>query len=84
TYSYVDTKQLHFEAMPTTISEDDLVNWLDKKTRRNGVTQVQLRAYLLKLIRYLIHDRKFTLTSLHRAQFQLVQAVNQEIDRLFS
>lgn len=84
TYSYVDTKQLHFEAMPTTISEDDLVNWLDKKTRRNGVTQVQLRAYLLKLIQYLIHDRKFSLTSLHRAQFQLAQAVNQEIDRLFS
>lgn len=84
TATHFDTKQLHFEAMPTTINEDDLVNWLDKKTRRNGVTQVQLRAYLLKLIRYLIHDRKFTLTSLHRAQFQLVQAVNQEIDRLFS
>lgn len=83
-YTLVDTKQLHFEDMPTPISEDDLINWLDRKTRRTGLTQTQLRAYLVKLVSHLINERKFSLTSLHRAQFQLVQAINSELDRLFS
>lgn len=83
-YTYVDTKQLHFEEMPTPISKDDLINWLDRKTRRTGLTQTQLRAYLVKLLSHLINERKFSLTSLHRAQFQLVQAINTELNRLFS
>lgn len=83
-YKHLDTKQLHFEDMPTPISENDLINWLDKKTRRAGLTQIQLRAYLIKLLSYLMNEKKFSLTSLHRAQFQLAQAVNDEINRLFS
>ena len=70
--------------MPTPITEDDLINWLDRRTRRSGLTQIQLRAYLVKLLSYLINEKKYSLTSLHRAQFQLAQAVNDEINRLFS
>lgn len=82
-YGLADSKQLQFNDMPTSITEQDLVNWLDRKTRRQGLTQVQLRAYLTKLVSHLIHDRKFSLTSLHRAQFQLALAVSAELDRLF-
>ena len=81
-YGHIDTKQLHFADMPTPITETDLINWLDRKTQRTGLTQTQLRAYLVKLIAYLTRERKITLTSLHRAQFQLVQAIKEELNRL--
>jgi type III restriction enzyme len=61
--------------MPTLITENDLLNWLDRKVKRQGLTQIQLRAYLTKLISYLLNVRNFTLTQLHRAQFQLSLAV---------
>lgn len=81
-YGHIDTKQLHFADMPTPITETDLINWLDRKTRREGLTQTQLRAYLVKLLAYLMREKKLSLTSLHRAQFQLVQAIKDELDRL--
>lgn len=84
TYRHTDTMQLDFDAMPTTITENDLVMWLDKKTYRKGLTQSHLRAYLLKLVTYLIQTKKISLTALQRAQFQLAQAVKLELDRLFA
>lgn len=82
-YKHIDASQLAFDHMATAVTESELVNWLDKKTRRSGLTQIQLKAYLLKMIAHLIHDRNLSLTSLVRAQFQLVRAINIEIDRLF-
>lgn len=82
-YSHIDRKQLAFDEMSTSITEQDLINWLDRKTRRQGLTQVQLRAYLVKLVSHLMYERKISLTGLHRAQFQLAQAVSHELDRLF-
>lgn len=83
-YKILNSKQLHFENMPTPITENDLINWLDRKTRRPGLTQTQLRAYLIRMLSYLINVKKISLTSLHRAQFQLAQAINEEINRLFN
>ena len=82
-YKHIDATQLAFDHMTTATTENELVEWLDKKTRRSGLTQAQLKAYLLKLVSHLVHDRKLSLTALVRAQFQLVRAVNIEIDRLF-
>lgn len=82
-YKYIESAQLAFDQMNTATTENELVQWLDKKTRRNGLTQPQLTAYLLKLVAHLVHDKKFSLTALVRAQFQLVRAVVAEIDRLF-
>ena len=84
TYRHTDTRQLDFDALPTTITENDLVMWLDKKTYRKGLTQSHLRAYLLKLVTYLINTKKISLTALQRAQFQLAQAVKLELDRLIA
>lgn len=83
TYRFLDATQLAFDHMTTATTESELVEWLDRKTRRSGLTQTQLKAYLLKLVSHLVHDRKLSLTALVRAQFQLVRAINIEIDRLF-
>lgn len=82
-YSLVSSEQLAFDKMPTSITENDLVTWLDRKVQRVGLTQRQLRGYLVKLVSYLINVRHFTLTALQRAQFQLATAVSYELDRLF-
>ena len=82
-YELLNSQQIQFDDMPTPITENDLLNWLDRKTRRAGLTQIQLRAYLTKLISHLLNERRFTLTQLHRAQFQLSLAVSRELDRLF-
>lgn len=73
TYKHFATEQLAFDAMSITLTEHDLVVWLDKQVRQKGLTQTQLRAYLLKLVAYLLHERKFTLTALFRTQFQLAR-----------
>ena len=83
TYRQLWAEQLTFNEMRTNNTETDLVLWLDKQVRHTGLTQVQLRAYLVKLVSYLIHERKLTLTALIRSQFQLRQAVRNEIERLF-
>lgn len=83
TYGQLDSQQIQFAEMPTPITENDLLNWLDRKVRRQGLTQIQLRAYLTKLISHLLNVRNFSLTQLHRAQFQLSLAVSNELDRLF-
>lgn len=82
-FKHIDATQLAFDSMTTAITENELVEWLDRKTRRSGLTQARLRAYLLKMVAHLIHDRKFSMTALVRAQFQLARAINDEIDRLY-
>ncbi|NOU41830.1 MAG: DEAD/DEAH box helicase family protein [Methylotenera sp.] len=82
-YKHIDAAQLAFDHITTATTENELVEWLDKKARRTGLTQAQLRAYLLKLVAHLVHDKKFSLTALVRAQFQLARAVNAEINRIF-
>ena len=66
--------------MQSELTEHDLVTWLDKQVRQQGITQTHMRAYLLKLVNYLIHERKISLTALLRAQFQLAQAVREQIN----
>lgn len=84
TYKFSNAEQLAFDAMQTDMTVNGFVNALDKQVRHVGLTQRQLQAYLLKLIDHLMHTRGFSLTALVRAQFQLVQAIKQEIERLFS
>lgn len=84
TYRHLATEQLHFNEMHCELTEHDLVIWLDKQVRQQGITQSHMRAYLLKLVSYLLHDRGFTLTALLRTQFQLAQAVREEINRLLT
>lgn len=82
TWEQTQEKQLDLIHVQSLVSEQDLVKWLDIQTRRYDLAQPQLRAYLLKMISHLQSERKFTLTQLVRAKFQLVKAISAELDRL--
>lgn len=84
TYKQYATEQLAFNNIQTNLTEHDLMVWLDKQVRQKGLTQTQLRAYLVKLIAYLIHERSLTLTALFRTKHQLAQAIKEEINLLFT
>lgn len=81
-YRHIDAQQLKLNDVTSHISEQDLVRWLDMEVRKPYVSQLQLQAFLVKMLAHLIHDRSFTLTALVRARFQLAQAVSKEIERL--
>ena len=81
-YRHIDAQQLKLNDVTSHISEQDLVRWLDIEVRKPYVSQLQLQAYLVKMLTHLIHDRSLTLTALVRARFQLAQTIGKEIERL--
>lgn len=81
-YRLIDAQQLHLNDVASHATEQDFVSWLDVELRRPDVSQLQMQAYLVKMVAHLIHDKEFTLTGLVRARFQLVQALEREIERL--
>jgi type III restriction enzyme len=81
-YRHIDSQQLNLNAIGTTVSEQDLVRWLDGQTRKPYLMQAQLRAYLVKMVTHLTKERGFTLTALVRARHLLAQAIGVEIIRL--
>lgn len=81
-YRHIDVQQLKLNDVVSHVSEQDLVRWLDLEVRKPYVSQLQLQAYLVKMLTHLIHDRGLTLTALVRARFQLAQAISKEIERL--
>ncbi|HXG27263.1 MAG TPA: DEAD/DEAH box helicase family protein [Nevskiales bacterium] len=81
-YRHVDAQQLNLNAVAGTVSEQDLVRWLDAQTRKPYILQTQLQAYLVKMVTHLTKERGFTLTALVRARHLLAQAINAEILRL--
>jgi type III restriction enzyme len=81
-YRHVDAQQLQLNAVSSTVSEQDLVRWLDAETRKPYVMQTQLQAYLVKMVTHLTKESGFTLTALVRARHLLAQAISGEIVRL--
>lgn len=81
-YRHIDAQQLNLNAIGTTVSEQDLVRWLDGQTRKPYLMQAQLQAYLVKMVTHLTKERGFTLTALVRARHLLAQAIGEAIVRL--
>lgn len=81
-YKHIDAQQLNLNAISTTVSEQDLVRWLDGQTRKPYIMQTALQAYLVKMVTHLTKERGFTLTALVRARHLLAQAISEEIIRL--
>ncbi|MCV9981733.1 DEAD/DEAH box helicase [Burkholderia pseudomallei] len=81
-YRHIDATQLKLNDVSSHVSENDLVRWLDREVRQADIGQLQLQAYLAKLLTHLIHDRQIPLTALVRARFPLAQAIDKEIERL--
>ena len=81
-WRHIDAQQLHLNDVESNISTQDLVRWLDAELRQPDVGQVQMQAYLTRMLTHLTADRGLSLTALVRAKFQLAQALDREIARL--
>lgn len=81
-YRHIDAQQLNLNSISTTVSEQDLVRWLDAQTRKPYIMQAILQAYLVKMVTHLTKDKGFTLTALVRARHLLAEAISAEIIRL--
>lgn len=81
-FKYVDALQLKLNEVTSHVSAQDLIQWLDGEVRKPYLHQLQLQAYLTKMLAHLIHDQGLSLTALVRARFQLAQAISAEIERL--
>ncbi len=81
-YRHLDVQQLKLNDVTSHVSEQELVCWLDREVRKPYLSQMQLQAYLVRMVTHLIRERGFSLTALVRARFQLAQGVMQEVKRL--
>jgi type III restriction enzyme len=75
-----DSSQLELASIGGAVTEDDLVRWLDREVRVEGVTQAHLRAYLKALVNNLMHGRGLPLAQLARAKHQLAREVRHQIE----
>lgn len=81
-YRMLAAEQLGLNEVGSQTTEQGLVRWLDVELRRPYLSQLDLQAYLVKMVAHLIGDRGIGLTALVRAKYQLVQAIDKEIERL--
>lgn len=81
-YHFVDAQQSLPDTATTTLSEADLVRWLDREVRQSDIGQLQMQKWLLKMVGHLQHERNYSIEALVRARFALVPALLGEIDRL--
>ena len=81
-YRATDAQQLLLNATASHTRAQDLVCWLDMELRQGDVGQLQMQAYLTKMLTHLTAERGFSLTALVRTRFQLAQALQQEVARL--
>ena len=79
-YKYMDSPQLSLDTGTATLTELDLVRWLDREVRQPDIGQPQMQLWLLRVVEHLQHERKYTLAQLVRARFALVPALQDEID----
>ena len=78
----VDAGQLELGALNTSVTEDDLVRWLDREARQPDIVQSHLRAYLKAVVVHLLHEQHISLSSLARARYQLAQRIDVQIEDL--
>ncbi len=81
-YRMLAAEQLGLNDIDSQTTEQGLIRWLDVGLRRPYLSQLDLQAYLVKMVAHLIRDRKVGLTALVRAKYQLAQALDKEIERL--
>lgn len=78
----VDAGQLALGGLETSITEDDLVRWLDREARQPDIVQSQLRAYLKAIVLHLMNEQRIPLATLARARYQLAQRIDSRIEEL--
>lgn len=73
---------VNLDAVPTDVTETDLVRWLDERLRTAGVTQSERRVWLGKVLRWLQRERNLSLTALVRHRNQLADALAERMAAL--
>jgi len=82
-YTYQNASQLTLDNINTTgLTEEDLIRWLDREVRQPDVSQLQMQAWLVRMVSYLQTEKGFTLPQLVRGRFALVPGLLNELDRL--
>jgi type III restriction enzyme len=76
-----DAEQLALDQIPTGVSEQDLVYWLNPQTRQDDVPHAKLTAFLTQCVAHLMRDSQMPLEGLWRCKHQLADAINNEIGR---
>ena len=66
----------------TSLTEHDLISWLDAKVRTPLVTQLQMQKYLTVLVKNLINETGLPLAGLVRARIQLAQAIERRVEEM--
>jgi len=63
------------------VTEQYLIRWLDKELRQSDVLQQQLTAFIAKVIKNLLQQKRLTVTVLVRNKFALARATRDLIQR---
>ncbi|WP_099350781.1 DEAD/DEAH box helicase [Erwinia amylovora] len=77
--AFVSASQMALDGVDSKITEDDLIIWLDSQLRLPNIFQREMQAYLSKMLDYLMHHSKISLTALIRGKYQLVDALYNDI-----
>lgn len=82
-YAFKSAQQMALDNLTTaSLTEEDLVRWLDREVRQPDVSQVQMQSWLLGMVGQLQSVRGYSLAHLVRFRFALVPVLNRELDRL--
>jgi len=70
---------VNLDLVPTTVSETDLLHWLDARLREPGTPQPQMLAWLVRVLRWLERHEGHTLTALVRHRNRLADALAERL-----
>ena len=80
-YRLADQNQAYnLDWVPSNVSENDLLFWLEPQVRHIGLIPSQLRGFLARLMPYLTKSRGLPLTGLVRSKYVLARAVSEQIE----
>jgi len=81
-YSIADQKEIvPFNQGFLEVTEHDLVRWLDKELKQPDIMQQQLIGYLALVVKKLLQQPEYSLTSLVRNKFRLARSIREQIDQ---
>ena len=73
---------VNLDLVPTTVTEADLLHWLDARLREPGTPQPQMLAWLGRVLRWLVRYEGHTLTALVRHRNRLADALAERLRAL--
>ncbi|MBK6906676.1 MAG: DEAD/DEAH box helicase family protein [Rhodocyclaceae bacterium] len=73
---------VNLDLVPTDVSENDLLRWLDARLRTQGITQSDRLVWLGQVLRWLQREGRFSLTALVRHRNQLADTLAERLTAL--